>query len=342
MLVRFILFFFCVFTALLTGCSSTNSVSVAQPLFSKNKKEGDLIPKVFTFNDGGRATYYTFDIGSPTENDPLIFLISGSGCASLKHSLKPYFRSLERILPAQIIMLQKRGINVEHESSTNCSSRFIQENYYQRILSDQKEFIYTQIAKRAHFSDRPVVIIGISEGSVIAAEIAARQPRVNYLALIGSGGLTFRQDLTIKLTDYGLSHESINDLFDKVANDPFSLTKKELNLTHKYLSSFLDINFGNTVLSLDIPVFIAMGEKDESVPVVSALELKKRFALSGKRNLKLYIYPNADHTLRDVLTTQSYHNAFLRHVADNIILTSYQKQEGNSQYSTVSRYQLTE
>ena len=50
-------------------------------------------------------------------------------------------------------------------------------------------------------------------------------------------------------------------------------------------------------LSLKMPILVGIGEKDESVPVASALALREAFQRSGRRNLTLRVYNGADHTL---------------------------------------------
>lgn len=50
-------------------------------------------------------------------------------------------------------------------------------------------------------------------------------------------------------------------------------------------------------LKLNIHIVVGIGEKDESVPVESALYLESKFKEAGKSNLTLNVYPGADHRL---------------------------------------------
>lgn len=50
---------------------------------------------------------------------------------------------------------------------------------------------------------------------------------------------------------------------------------------------------------LDIPILLAVGEKDQSVPVVSARYLRDAFSRLEKSNLTYIEYENSNHVLVD-------------------------------------------
>ena len=59
----------------------------------------------------------------------------------------------------------------------------------------------------------------------------------------------------------------------------------------------MDIDPLPDFLKLNIPIIVGMGEKDESVPVESALFLDAKFKEAGKNNFTLKVYPESDHRL---------------------------------------------
>jgi hypothetical protein len=66
---------------------------------------------------------------------------------------------------------------------------------------------------------------------------------------------------------------------------------------YRWWSDIMDIDPLPDFLKLNIPIIIGMGEKDESVPVESALFLDAKFKEAGKNNLILKIYQESDHRL---------------------------------------------
>lgn len=237
----------------ITGCTS---IGARQTESAKHS----LHPETFTFKDKGQALYYTFEIGDPHPPETLVFLISGSGCASVKNILRPYFEPLHD-LGVRFFVLQKRGIT-ENSSGYFCSNVFEKTDYYEQTLADQQEFFEHTIAQLTT-EPRAIVLIGASEGATIAAKLASREPMVTQLGLIGGGGWTQREDLQL------LSHKvwylsRPDDTFDQIESDPNSLTRTAWGHSYKYWSSFLDINIGDILLTLKIPIILAMGQNDES------------------------------------------------------------------------------
>jgi len=184
----------CLLSAILvftmTSCSTIH--------VSGHREESPLLkPNVFRFKDGGQANYYAFDIGTPSPQDPLFFFISGSGCASLKYRFPGYFNPIRNLINARVLALQKRNIG-ENSTGNTCSDTFAQTDYFSQSVSDQKEFINQQLAV-AMKAGKPknIVLIGASEGAVVAAKIASTEPMITHLALIGSGGETVRKNLQL-------------------------------------------------------------------------------------------------------------------------------------------------
>jgi len=275
-----------------------------------------LQPHEFTFSDQGKAIYYAFDLsGNKSKIDTLIFFISGSGCSSVKNRFPNYFFPLNGI-PATVYILQKRGI-IDGQSSENCSADFFETDFFDQTLNDQQEFILEKIAE-TNSTYKNIVIIGASEGSIVASKIAENNSDITHLGLIGSGGASLRTDLEILSKKQLLFFFTIKWNLKAVANDPDSLTKKAWGHSHKYWSSILDVDLREILPKLDIPIIIAMGEKDKSVPVESLEELRKIFREQGKKNLFINIYPKANHKLFDKTNSISYAPEFLQTLRKHI------------------------
>jgi len=153
-------------------------------------------------------------------------------------------------------------------------------------------------------------LIGASEGAVVAAKVANADQRITHLGLIGGGGTTVRENLkALSRSTWYLRNPEKG--FAEIARDPDNTDAKVWGHSYKYWASLLDIDIGNELMQLDIPIVAAMGEKDEAVPVDAARRLQARFEKAGKKNLVLLIYPNANHRLEDRELKRAYAGDFL-------------------------------
>jgi predicted esterase len=270
----------------------------------------------FRFRDKVDAPSYRLQLGNENSSDVAIFFISGSGCASVKHRLSPFFEPIRGKVNATVFALQKRAIDEENRTGRACGVAFHKTDHIGQSVADQREFIDTQLAK---FSAKPkaVVLLGASEGAFVATKIANADRRITHLALIGGGGTTMRENLKVlsRSTWYLRNPEK---RFAEIAADPNNTDAQVWGHSYKYWTSLLDIDIGNELIQLNIPIVAAMGEKDEAVPVDAARRLQTAFERAGKKNLVLLIYPNANHRLEDREHKTSYAGDFLEKLVASI------------------------
>jgi len=263
----------------------------------------------FHFRDKADAPSYRLELGNENSSDIAIFFVSGSGCASIKHRLSPFFEPIRGKVNATVFVLQKRAIEEENRTGSACSADFRKTDFIGQSIADQREFIDTQLALLS-VKPKAVVLMGASEGAVVAAKIANADRRVTHLGLIGGGGTTVRENLkALSRSTWYLRNPETG--FADIARDPNNTDAKVWGHSYKYWASLLDVDIGNELMQLDIPIVAAMGEKDEAVPVDAARRLQTRFEESGKKNLVLLIYPNANHRLEDRELKRAYAGDFL-------------------------------
>lgn len=270
----------------------------------------------FKFKDLGTAEYFIlekslFGFDSPIEQGPiLMFVVPGSGCASMQVFLPEYFRGLEGESGAiKIFILQKRYIlsatrvqfgAAQHTDSEPCSSDFISNDHLSRWLADQQEFILHMLELQGMSQARAqrLVIMGISEGAEVAPLLARTIPGVTHLALLGNGGMQPMEAFRLLAAKQRDSHSLLDelDLVEKIdAHTPdYSMVNGRSALYWRELSQ---LKHSENLLALDIPIFMAMGEADQAVPAESALWIKNKFSQEHKTNLHMVLFPLADHGL---------------------------------------------
>lgn len=274
------------FISIISGCGAKAGYffsSLANP----------LEPAKVQLSDGAETLSYSFTIGNAKEPETVLFFFPGSGCSSLKYYLKKYLQGLEGDF--QVFGMQKRFVSHGTTGVFGCPDGFDEWNHFPQWITDQDWYVRKTLAALPYKPKR-VLLLGVSEGADVASAVAARNPAVTHLAMIGNGGMRQVDALRI-LVARQYPTVDFDAEFAKVQAEPRSIDKRILGQTYKYWAgqAFLDpLEF---LLPLRIPIIVGFGEEDQSVPVESVRLLERRFQEAGKRNLLLQLYPGADHTL---------------------------------------------
>ena len=196
---------------------------------------------------------------------------------------------------AQVRVLNKRFVANNPPSTDTCSREFNLANNPRQWIADYSEFIRAQIAS-AQPKPKNILLVGVSEGALVAVRVAGILPEVTHLAIIGDGAWSMRESLRA-LHRRGAIPLDADEGWKEVAANPGSIDKLWFGNPYRWWNDFMDINPLSDYLALSIPIVIGFGEKDDSVPVESALSLQSKFKDLGKTNLTLIVYPGADHRL---------------------------------------------
>lgn len=294
-----LLFSLCSIFLLSTGCSY-----LVNPLYLS--KGEPVQPLVFNFADGKIAQYFYLKKNllsvkkSPTNPITYVFVVGGSDCASFAYFLPQYFRGLEgESGDVHIYMLQKRYISPYSWGRVwGCSHKFVRSDHPEQWLADQAEFIRQQLSSLPQAPKQRVVLLGISEGGEIAPILAQRIPETTHLVILANGGLDPLDAYALQRSKQGLViPEKLNALLEKqVLSEPEN-SSLILGRTESYWLQISKIQQIENLLLLNIPILMAMGMKDQVVPIESAWYAKEIFEKQSNKNLTLITYPEADHSL---------------------------------------------
>jgi len=289
---------------LLSGCTNIQRLS---------HMHGDsaLQQNIYTYSDGEKSIYYTFNTGN-SASDTFVFFYGGSGCASWKSVMPDYIEGFET--DATVFVLNKRFVPDKSLGVFDCGDDFHISNNLEQWVSDYLSFIESKVAEST-LAPKNVILVGVSEGALVAVKVAAQSNLVSHLAVIGSGAWSMRESLN-RLYEKNVIPIDVNSEWEEVAADPGSITKKKYGHPYRWWSEIMDHSPINDYLELEIPILVGMGENDTSVPFESAEYLASRFDDEGKNNLKVNIYPEADHQLNS--ESGSYREAFFRELAANV------------------------
>lgn len=254
------------------------------------------------YEDGGEALYFVIDKSLRAERqrhpETFVFVISGSGCTSVKFWLPQYFDGLEGESGAlRIFVIHKRFIGERTlDSVGGCDEAFVRADHPRRWIADYVEFIGSMLR-----DDRPrrVVLVGISEGAEVVPLLAERIPGVTHLVLLANGGLDPLETYALQARRFALdgSAEIIARASAPPPPDPDAPRSTLGGRSWRYWSELRELQPARRLLATDIPVVVAIGAQDQAIPVEAALRLRERFEQSGKGNLTVWIFEGADHAL---------------------------------------------
>lgn len=264
--------------------------------------------KVFRFNDGGESIYYLREPTHGKNPDSIFFFYGGSGCISWRDYL-PVF-SEEIGINARYLALNKRHVDDAGKPLNECGQEFHQSNDLRQWVSDYMEFISTTLQNLPH-KPRNVVLVGVSEGGMVAAKVARARNDITHLIVIGDGGWSMRENLSVLMGPEAASRE-----WPKISSEPKSIEKFFLGSTYRYWFDVMDYSPLGDYLALEMPVIIAIGERDKSVPSASALYVQRSATAAGKSNIGVVVYPGADHFLK--AGDFSYRAEFLRQAGKGV------------------------
>lgn len=269
-------------------------------------------PAVIAFEDGGQATYHVLESGEPEALDTLVFVIGGSGCSDVGAGLLPRVTGAMD-MPARYLALNKRHVQPGARGdggAEQCGRPFNEDDVPSRWVADTTAFVRSVLAGDAA-RWKKVVIVGASEGGAVAASVARATPEATHLVVIGDGGWSMRDNLRVLL-----GAEEVARAWSEITRSPDSAESMWLGHSHRYWFDVMDREPLQDYLALDIPVLIAVGERDRSIPVGSAQHVLVAALKAGKRNIGLVMYPGADHQLWD--GERSYLEEFLAQVGRGV------------------------
>ena len=290
----------------MTACTSLERVT---HLYSPEALEAQR----FAFKDGGSSVFYSFVVGSAPQPPTAVFFYGGSGCASWKAVMPGYVEGLG--VDARVWVLNKRFVSDRATGLWDCGQAFDAANHPSQWRADYAEFITEQLSRTSPRPSR-VLLVGVSEGAVPAVQVAASLSAVTHLAIIGSGGFTLRQSLQVLRDKKQISFD-VDEAWTAMAAKPQSLAHQLWGHPYRWWSQMLDLDLVPDYLSLRIPMAVAMGGQDMSVPVESLHHLQSRFREAGNTCLQATEYAGADHRLNE--GGRSYRPDFLATVGRGLV-----------------------
>jgi pimeloyl-ACP methyl ester carboxylesterase len=248
----------------------------------------------FQTTDGLDRTiiYYLSEPGGGAAALPLVVYVQGSGCTS------HFTRRGDRIVPrnghigiqqvlagrARLLIVEKPGVEFLDDPTTPATRSGSAQFRVEHTLDRWSEAVVAAI-RAAH--DRPdiapgrTLVIGHSEGGIVAARIARRLPRVVTDVAILAGGGPSQLFSLITLARRGEFFSHVSDdpearvahviaQWQAILDDPQSTEELFFGFAYRRWSSFLASSPSEELAETPARVYIAQGTEDRAVDPASA------------------------------------------------------------------------
>ena len=152
---------------------------------------------------------------------------------------------------------------------------------------------------------KKLVVLGHSEGSDVVAKLGTINKNITHIGYWSGGGNTQFYDFTMfirkdvisgKITEeQGIEKmDSLLIKFKEIIDNPNSIEDFWEDNTFRRWNKFSEPPIEN-LLQIDIPLFVAIGTKDQAVPIESAYLIPIESIRHKKDNLNFKVYPELDH-----------------------------------------------
>jgi pimeloyl-ACP methyl ester carboxylesterase len=231
------------------------------------------------------------------DRDGVVFYLDGSRRTSVLDRMGALAGFSMLGLP--VILVEPRGLGDDGRFDAALARRFDTKS---RRVADERSVIDHVLGGRA---PRTVLLIGVSEGGDIAARVAAEEPRVTHVLLLGSGGgLSQADELALLVEQHpgylGIqSRKELELAFARIRREPDSLTEW-LGHPYRRWSSYLWSRPLDDLVQSRASVLALHGGLDQNVPPESARALGAALGPGV-----LVEYRGVDHRFRQVSTGKS-------------------------------------
>ena len=269
--------------------------------------------------------YHIYSTKNTKEAEGIILFIQGSGAEPLFKIKKINdYVTIQSQVPFNLdkipenfafVVVSKKCLPFSTENDNfgvpNC--------FYENESLDYRVWQYNEVIKqilKKHIKNpKKVIVIGHSEGTDVVAKLGTVNKKITHIGFWSGGGITqyydfalfIRKEVSEGKIDEQSAKQKTDSLLTKIKEietESNSISKKWLGNTYKRWNHFSEPSINN-LLKINIPIFVAFGAKDVSVPLESALLIPIEFIRHKKDNLTFKIYPDYDHSFNKVPTNEN-------------------------------------
>ncbi|NKC18742.1 alpha/beta hydrolase [Pseudoalteromonas sp. S4498] len=274
--------------------------------FSLNAK--NISTHTVSRDDGTNVSYYLLRSLPQSQSDTLLLILQGSDCNSVL-KIETIFTDYQNVWPeADVLLIEKYGIDSaltysEDAERKDCPAQYIQNDSPDQRVADVMK-VLDFIRKKNKYSN--LVVLGGSEGAIIANLVSATIDGITATISFNGGGRKFIDDVT-----HNISATAANSIeaeasiigFKEFSNHILNNKPDKLEVSghgYKWWQQMLSIDQFDVLKKVNTPLLILQGGGDLSVSPDKVDEMITNLREIKKQNIEYRRYEALDHGFANI------------------------------------------
>ncbi|MGU5821624.1 alpha/beta hydrolase family protein [Aeromonas caviae] len=256
-------------------------------------------------DDGSFISYYL--VQHLHDTDTLLLILQGSDCNSVL-KIESILTEYKNVWPeADVLLIEKYGINRKLKYSKDaerkdCPAQYLEKDNPAQRVADIKT-VLDIVRKDGQY--KTFILLGGSEGAVIANRVSADIDSIDATIAFNGGGRWFIDDVShsiaVKHNNPDEARKEI-DGFKGFAEHVLNNKPFELDVSghgYHWWQQMLSIDQLDTLKKVKSPLLVVQGGMDTSVSSQKTDEMMQRLEELGKSNIEYRRYEALDHGLKN-------------------------------------------
>ena len=257
--------------------------------------------------DGSHIDYYILEPQGTSPSDILLLVLQGSDCNSVLR-INSIFSDYKNVWPeADLLLIEKYGLHKKLSYDANaerkdCPAAYLKNDNPTQRVTDAKAVL--DVVRKNH-TYKHIVVVGGSEGALIANLLAASVDYLSATIAFNGGGRWFLDDVLHSITsEYKNADEAKESVegFTEFAqqiltSEPFDMAVSGHG--YEWFHQMLTLDQLDVLQKVHSPLLITQGGMDVSVSPTKVNEMMLVLQESQKNNIKYLTYEKLDHGFKN-------------------------------------------
>ncbi len=266
----------------------------------------EIMTRTASRDDGSFISYYL--VQHLHDTDTLLLILQGSDCNSVL-KIESILTEYKNVWPeADVLLIEKYGINRKLKYSKDaerkdCPAQYLEKDNPTQRVADIKAVLGI-VRKDGQY--KKLILLGGSEGAVIANLVSADIDSIDATIAFNGGGRWFIDDVShsiaVKHNNPDEARKEIDD-FKGFAEHVLNSKPFELDVSghgYHWWQQMLSIDQLDILQNVKSPLLIIQGGMDTSVSPQKTDEMMQRLKELGKNNIEYRRYEELDHGLKNI------------------------------------------
>nr|QUM00910.1 prolyl oligopeptidase family serine peptidase [Aeromonas caviae] len=265
----------------------------------------EIMTRTASRDDGSFISYYL--VQHLHDTDTLLLILQGSDCNSVL-KIESILTEYKNVWPeADVLLIEKYGINRKLKYSKDaerkdCPAQYLEKDNPAQRVADIKT-VLDIVRKDGQY--KTFILLGGSEGAVIANRVSADIDSIDATIAFNGGGRWFIDDVSHSIAVKHKNPEAAKkeiDGFKGFAEHVLNNKPFEIDVSghgYHWWQQMLSIDQLDTFKKVKSPLLIIQSGMDTSVSPQKTDELVQRLEALGKNNIEYRRYEALDHGLKN-------------------------------------------